>query len=84
MSGPLQGVRIIEVAALGPVPFAGMLLADMGAEVIRVDRVAPPRRVRERASRRIRGTGTGAPWHWTSSGPRAWTCCCASRKAPTC
>ncbi|WP_281186185.1 CaiB/BaiF CoA transferase family protein [Micromonospora peucetia] len=42
MSGPLQGVRIIEVAALGPVPFAGMLLADMGAEVIRVDRVGAP------------------------------------------
>ncbi|MEV4141261.1 CaiB/BaiF CoA-transferase family protein [Dactylosporangium sp. NPDC049742] len=42
MSGPLHGVRVIEVAALGPVPFAGMLLADMGAEVIRVDRVGAP------------------------------------------
>ena len=38
--GPLAGVRIIEMAAIGPVPFCGMALADMGAEVIRVDRVA--------------------------------------------
>lgn len=36
--GPLTGYRIIEVAALGPGPFCGMMLADMGAEVIRVDR----------------------------------------------
>lgn len=38
--GPLQGVRIVELAGLGPAPFAGMLLADLGATVIRVDR--PP------------------------------------------
>jgi len=38
MSGPLSGYRIIEVAGIGPGPFAAMLLADMGAEVIRVDR----------------------------------------------
>jgi alpha-methylacyl-CoA racemase len=38
MSGPLGGVRVIEMAGLGPAPFCGMLLADMGAEVIRVDR----------------------------------------------
>lgn len=36
--GPLQGVRIIELSGIGPGPFAGMLLADLGAEVIRVDR----------------------------------------------
>ena len=36
--GPLRGRRIIEIAAIGPAPFAAMLLADMGAEVIRVDR----------------------------------------------
>ena len=36
--GPLAGLRIIEIAGIGPGPFAGMLLADMGAEVIRVDR----------------------------------------------
>jgi alpha-methylacyl-CoA racemase len=42
MNGPLQGVRVVEMAGLGPGPFAGMVLADMGAEVIRVDR-APVR-----------------------------------------
>ena len=36
--GPLKGIRIIEMAGIGPGPFAGMLLADLGAEVIRIDR----------------------------------------------
>jgi alpha-methylacyl-CoA racemase len=40
MSGPLTGVRVVELAGLGPGPFAAMLLADLGADVIRVDR--PP------------------------------------------
>ena len=38
MSGPLTGTRVIEIAGIGPGPFAAMLLADMGADVIRVDR----------------------------------------------
>ncbi|MCC5576342.1 CoA transferase [Microtetraspora sp. AC03309] len=38
--GPLQGIRVIELAGLGPVPFAAMMMADLGADVIRVDRVA--------------------------------------------
>ena len=38
-AGPLSGVRIVELAAIGPAPFCAMLLADMGAEVLRV---APP------------------------------------------
>ena len=37
-SGPLRGVRVVELAGIGPGPYAGMLLADLGAEVIRVDR----------------------------------------------
>ncbi len=37
MAGPLNGYKIIEIAGIGPGPFAAMLLADMGAEVIRVD-----------------------------------------------
>jgi alpha-methylacyl-CoA racemase len=37
--GPLAGVRIVEFAGIGPVPFCGMLLADLGADVIRVDRL---------------------------------------------
>ena len=38
--GPLDGCTIIELAGIGPAPFAGMLLADMGADVIRVDRTS--------------------------------------------
>lgn len=38
MSGPLEGVRIVELAGLGPAPFAGMMLADAGADIIRIDR----------------------------------------------
>ena len=37
-SGPLAGIRVIELPNIGPVQFAGMLLADMGAEVLRLDR----------------------------------------------
>jgi alpha-methylacyl-CoA racemase len=38
VAGPLEGYRIIELAGIGPGPFAGMMLSDMGAEVLRVDR----------------------------------------------
>lgn len=38
-SGPLQGIRVVEFAGLGPGPFACMLLSDMGAEVVRIDRL---------------------------------------------
>ena len=37
-SGPLSGLKVLEIAGLGPGPFAAMLLADLGAEVVRVDR----------------------------------------------
>ena len=36
--GPLSGVRVVELAGIGPGPFAAMLLADLGADVVRVDR----------------------------------------------
>ena len=39
--GPLAGVKVVELAGIGPVPFAGMVLADLGAEVVRVDRPDP-------------------------------------------
>lgn len=39
MSGPLGGVVVTELAGLGPAPFTGMVLSDLGARVIRVDRV---------------------------------------------
>ncbi len=41
MSGPLAGARVVELAGLGPGPFAAMLLADLGADVVRVDRPGP-------------------------------------------
>lgn len=40
-SGPLAGVRVVELAGIGPGPFAAMLLADLGADVVRVDRPGP-------------------------------------------
>ena len=40
-TGPLAGLRVIELAGIGPVPHAGMLLADLGAEVVRIDRPTP-------------------------------------------
>ncbi|MEY4502495.1 MAG: hypothetical protein RIS52_2385, partial [Pseudomonadota bacterium] len=42
MAGVLEGVTIIEMAGIGPGPFCGMMLADHGARVIRIDRVGAP------------------------------------------
>jgi alpha-methylacyl-CoA racemase len=43
-TGPLEGVKVVEIASLAPGPFAGCLLADMGADVVRIDRLgAAPR-----------------------------------------
>lgn len=60
MPGPLAGIRIIEIAGIGPGPFCGMMLADHGAEVIRVDRpgaapglAAPERDILQRSRRMI-------------------------------
>ncbi|MEE9416378.1 MAG: CaiB/BaiF CoA-transferase family protein [Acidimicrobiales bacterium] len=41
--GPLQGIKVLELAGIGPGPFCGMMLADMGAEVIRIDRAGSVR-----------------------------------------
>jgi alpha-methylacyl-CoA racemase len=41
-AGPLSDVRIVELAAIGPVPFAAMLLADMGADIVRIARPGSP------------------------------------------
>lgn len=38
MSGPLAGLKVVEMAGLGPAPFCAMMLADMGAEVIRIEK----------------------------------------------
>ncbi len=39
MSGPLSGIKVLEITGLGPGPFCGMLLSDLGAEVTRIDRL---------------------------------------------
>jgi alpha-methylacyl-CoA racemase len=41
MAGPLSGFTVVEMAGIGPGPFCAMMLADMGADVIRIDRLAP-------------------------------------------
>ena len=53
--GPLAGVRVIELAGMGPGPFAAMMLADMGADVIRVDRFADGGELPD-TERRVRDT----------------------------
>ena len=40
--GPLHGIKIVEFAALGPAPMGAMILADLGAEVVRIERKLPP------------------------------------------
>uniref|UniRef100_UPI001041BCA7 CoA transferase n=1 Tax=Protofrankia symbiont of Coriaria ruscifolia TaxID=1306542 RepID=UPI001041BCA7 len=57
-TGPLAGLRVVELAGIGPGPFAAMLLADLGADVLRVDRpdesgsIVPPELDVLRRSRR--------------------------------
>ena len=59
-SGPLRGFRIIELAGIGPAPYAAMLLSDLGADVIRVDRT-------DSAAQ----TGTGVPGDVVTRGRRS-------------
>ncbi len=42
MTGPLDGFRVVEMGGIGPAPFAGALLGDLGADVLRIDRIAKP------------------------------------------
>jgi alpha-methylacyl-CoA racemase len=59
MSGPLDGVRVLEIASLAPAPFGTMLLADLGSDVLRVDRagssaaITPPPGPLDRGKRSI-------------------------------
>ena len=56
MHGPLKGLSVLEVAGAGPVPFCGMVLADLGADVVRVDR-AGGREVLGLAAENLMGRG---------------------------
>jgi alpha-methylacyl-CoA racemase len=42
VTGPLDGFHVVEMGGIGPAPFAGALLGDLGAEVLRIDRIARP------------------------------------------
>ena len=55
-NGPLSGLKIVEFAGIGPGPFCGMLLSDLGADVVRVDR---------------KGAGRASPADVTSRGRRS-------------
>ena len=52
-AGPLAGLRVVEFAGIGPGPFAGMMLADMGADVIVVERPAAQRSGKQGAADRL-------------------------------
>eukprot|EP01030_Chromulinospumella_sphaerica_P022329 gene22329-22304_t len=54
--GPLSGLKIVEFAGIGPGPFCGMLLSDLGADVVRIDR---------------KGAGRGSPADITGRGRRS-------------
>ncbi len=55
--GPLRGIKVVELAGIGPGPFAAMMLADLGADVIRVDRPSGPGLALAPAERDILGRG---------------------------
>src|SRR5436853_7128313 len=50
-SGPLTGIRIVEFAGIGPGPFACMMLADMGAELVTLDRIGARKNLKSVAGR---------------------------------
>ena len=59
--GALVGVRIVELAGVGPGPFAAMLLADMGADIVSVDRLVP-HGLGVKKEARFNPTTRGRPW----------------------
>ncbi len=83
VSGPLDGVRLIELAGLGPGPFAGMMLADAGADIIRIDRsdrATYPPNTAPHVDLMNRGAGR---WPSTSSILTGWPWSCVWRRRPT-
>ncbi len=61
--GPLRGVRVVELASIGPGPHAAMTLADLGADVIRVER--PGGTLSAVARDKDVLTRGGPAWRWT-------------------
>src|ERR1700722_3783957 len=58
-SGPLSGIKIIELAGIGPAPYTCMMLADAGAQVLRLERAAPGA---VEAGEAFRASGRGPYW----------------------
>ena len=81
--GPLQGLKIIEVAGIGPAPFAAMMLSDMGADVIRVDRSANAMGGDPDTRRRTSSTVAAARSRSISSRPTASRPCSTWSSTPT-
>ena len=77
MTGPLAGLRVVEIVGLGPGPFCGMLLADLGAEVLRVDRADAARASTARGRRRTRCTAASGRSRIDLKHPTASTRSCA-------
>lgn len=73
--GPLQGVHIIEFAGIGPAPLCAMLLADLGATIIRIDRVTPADIGLARPWNTTWYCATARPYGSTSRTPKAWPWC---------
>jgi alpha-methylacyl-CoA racemase len=81
--GPLTGLKIIEFAGIGPGPFCGMLLSDLGADVVRIDRKGQGRgspaditaRGRRSVGLDLKNPAALEGWvrTWRSSGTRSWS-----------
>ena len=78
--GPLEGVRVLELAGIGPSPFAAMLLADMGADVLRSTAAAAATSSRPSSTR---PGAAGRRSRSTSSTPTASSSCCRWQRRPT-
>ena len=78
-TGPLNGLRVIEIAGIGPGPFCGMLLADLGADVVSIAR----RLVVGARARRRSASAASASIALNLKPPAASRPCCASARSPT-
>ena len=65
--GPLSGLKIVEFAGIGPGPFCGMLLSDLGADVVRIDRKGQGRASKHDVTSR----GRRSVGHPAAAGPQA-------------
>ena len=82
MPGPLHDLRVVELAGIGPVPHAAMVLADLGADVVRVDRPVPGFGLAgEKPDYLLRNRRSVS---LISRRTAAGICCCGWRPRPTC